>query len=52
MGVVGKCGDLNAIHRGNRFKYEVIKNPNYYRNHFRQTKEKRELLKTTLDVSI
>ena len=30
MEVADKCDDSNAIHRRNRFKSEVIKNPNYY----------------------
>ena len=33
-------------------KREVIKKPNYYKNHFRLTEEKEELLETTLDVII
>ena len=37
---------------GTRFKREVIKKPNYYKNHFSLTKEKRELLETALDVTI
>ena len=40
MEVVDKYVDPNAIHRWNRFKREVIKNPNYYKNHFSLTKEK------------
>ena len=31
---------------------EVIKKPNYYKNHFSLTEEKRELLETALDVII
>ena len=52
MEVADKCDDPNAIHRGNRFKREVIKKPNYYKNHFSLTKEKWELLETSLDVTI
>ena len=44
--------DPNAIHRWNRFRREVIKKPDYYKNHFNLTKEKQELLETTLDVTI
>ena len=52
MEVVDKCDDPNAIHWCNRFKREVIKKSNYYKNHFNLTKEKRELLQTALDVTI
>ena len=52
MEVADECDDPNAIHRWNRFKREVIKKPNYYKNHFSLTKEKRELLETALDVTI
>ena len=52
MEVAEKCHDPNAIHWWNRFKREVIKKPNYYKNHFRLTEEKRELLQTALDVTI
>ena len=52
MKVADECNDLNAIHRWNRFKREVIKKPNYYKNHFSLTKEKQELLETALDVTI
>ena len=52
MEVIDKCDDPNAIHRWNRFKREVIKKPNYYKNHFRLTKGKRDLLETALDVAI
>ena len=52
MEVADECDDPNAIHRWNRFKCEVIKKPNYYKNHFRLTEEKRELLETALDVTI
>ena len=31
---------------------EVIKKPDYYKNHFRLTGEKREFLETILDVTI
>ena len=30
----------------------MIKKPNYYKNDFRLTEEKRELLETALDVTI
>ena len=40
MRVVDECNDPNVIHRWNRFKREVIKKPNYYKNHFSQTEEK------------
>ena len=52
MEVADKCDDPNAVHRWNRFKREVIKKPNYYKNHFRLTEEKRELLEIALDVTI
>ena len=52
MEVIGKCDDPNVIHLWNRFKHEVIKKPNYFKNHFRLTEEKREFLKTALDVTI
>ena len=52
MVMADKCDDPNAIHRCNRFKGEVIKKPNYYKNHFCLTKEKRELLEATLDATI
>ena len=39
MEVVHRCHDANAIHRWNRFKREVNKKPNYYKNHFSLTKE-------------
>ena len=51
MDEVDKCDDPNAIHRWNRFKSEVIKKPNYYKNNFSLTKEKRELLETALGVT-
>ena len=44
--------DPNAIHRWSIFKSEVIQKPNYYKNHFSLTEEKRELLETILDVTI
>ena len=40
MEVADECDDPNAIHRWNIFKLEVIKKPNYYRNHFILMKEK------------
>ena len=52
MVVADECDDPNAIHRWTRFKREVIKKPNYYKNHFRLTKEKKEFLETVLDVTI
>ena len=52
MEVAGKCDDPNAIYRWNKFKREVIKKPNYYKNHFSLMEEKRELLETVLDVTI
>ena len=52
MEVPVKCDDPNAIHQWNRFKREMIKKPNYYKNDFRLTEEKRELLETALDVTI
>ena len=52
MEVADECDDPNAIHQWNKFKREVIKKPNYYKNHFSLTKEKRELIETALDVTI
>ena len=52
MEVVDNHDDPNAIYRLNRFKREVIKKPNYYKNHFGLTEEKRALLETALDVTI
>ena len=52
MEVADKCDDLNAIHRWNRFRREVIKKPNYYKNHSSLCKDKRALLEITLDVNI
>ena len=52
MEVAEKCDDPNVIHRLNRFKREVIKKPNYYKNNFSLTKEKQALLETALDVTI
>ena len=49
---IHECDDPNAIHRWNKFKREVIKKPNYYKNHFRLTEEKQELLETALDITI
>ena len=45
MEVADKWDDPNAIHRLNRFKREVIKKPNYYKNHFSLTKGQENLLK-------
>ena len=47
MEVVDKCDDPNAIYQWKRFKHEVIKKPNYYRNHFRLTKRNGNFLKLT-----
>ena len=52
MEAAQECHDPNAIHRWNRFKREVSKKPNYYKNHFRLTEEKQKLLETALDVTI
>ena len=52
MEETGKCDDPNAIHRWNIFKNEVIKKPNYYKNHSSLTEEKWELLEVILDVTI
>ena len=52
MEVADECDDPKAIHRWNSFKREVIKKPNYYKNHFSRTKEERALLETVLDVTI
>ena len=52
MVVADEFDDPNVIHLWNRFKREVIKKPNYYKNHFSLTKEKQELLETALDVTI
>ena len=52
MDVAHECDDPNAIHRWCRFEREVIKKPNYYKNHFSLTEEKRALPETTLDVNI
>ena len=52
MRVVDECNDPNAIHLWNRFKREVTKKPNYYKNHFNLTKDKQELLEAVLDVTI
>ena len=50
--VVDECNDPNAIRLWNRFKSEVIKKPNYYKNHFNLTEEKQELLEAVCDVTI
>ena len=52
MEVADQCDDHNTIHRWKRFKHKVIKKPNYYKNHFRLTEEKRALLETALYVTI
>ena len=48
----GRCDDPNAIHRWNIFKSEVTEKPNYYKNYFSLTEEKRKLLETILNVTI
>ena len=52
MEVAEECDNQNAIHQWNRFKREVIKKPNCYKNHFRLMEEKQKLLETALDVTI
>ena len=52
MEVIDKCDNPNVILRWNRFKREVIKEPNYYKNHFSLTEEKQALLETALDATI
>ena len=52
MEVVNQCDDPNTFHRWCIFKREVIKKPNYYKNHFSLTEEKRALLETFLDVTV
>ena len=52
MEVADECDDPNLIQGWCRFKREVIKKPNYYKNHFSLTEEKQALLETTLDVNI
>ena len=52
MEVADKCDDPNTIPRWNRFKHEVIKKPNCYKNHFSLTKENRELLETAADFTL
>ena len=52
MEEAGRCDDPNAIHRWSTFKREVIEKPNYYKNHFSLTEEKRELLEMVLEVII
>ena len=52
MEEVDRCHDLNAIHRWNIFKSEVIEKPNYYKNHFSLMEEKREHPETILDATI
>ena len=47
MEVADRCDDPNAIHRWNRFKREMIKKPNHYKN-----ERAGELLETALDVTI
>ena len=46
MEVTDECDDPNAIYRWCRFKREVIKKPNYNKNRFSLTEEKRALLET------
>ena len=52
MELADKCNDLNAIHRWNRFKREVIKKAYYYKNNFSLTEEKQKFLENALDVTI
>ena len=52
MEEAGRCDDPNAIHWWNIFKREVIEKPNYYKNNFSLTEEKRKLLETILNVTI
>ena len=52
MEVADQCDHPNAINRWNRFKREVIKKPNYYKNHFRLTEEKQALLESALVVTL
>ena len=52
MKEAGRCDDPNSIHRWNIFKGEVIKKPNYHKNHFNLTEEKREVYETILVVTI
>ena len=49
---VGRCDDANAVHHWCRFKDDVIQKPNYYKNHFNLTPEKRELFETAFDLTI
>ena len=51
MEVADESDDPDAIYQWCRFKHEVIKNPNYYKNHFRLTEEKRAFLENALDVN-
>ena len=51
MEAVDECDDPNAINWWNRFKCEVIKKLDYYKNHFRLTEEKREVLENAWDVT-
>ena len=52
MEEAGRCDDTNAIHQWSIFKSEVIKKPNYYKNHFNLTEQKQELLETVPDVTM
>ena len=52
MEVADKCDDPNAIHRWCIFNREVTKKPNWYKNHFSLTEEKRALLETVLGVNL
>ena len=52
MEVANECDDPNTIYRWCRFKREVIKNSNYYKNHFNLTEEKPALPETALDVNM
>ena len=51
MEMADECDDPIAIHRWKRFNREVIKKPNYYKNHFSLAEEK-QLFETALDVTI
>ena len=52
MELADECDDPNVIHLWCRFKREVTKKPNYYKNYFILTEEKRAVLETALYVNI
>ena len=52
MEVADEWDDQSTIHRWCRFKREVIKKRNYWKNHFSLTEEERAFLETALDVNI